>query len=384
MISPNKKGSFEDYLWAMGKEARNRGWRYVICVLGPVKPELKTWLLSSGCEMICLDSQQIQDVNYIITLLNKYKADILHTHFIGPTDTALLICKLKWHGKIVFTDHSSNSLIPEYEGNFLMKKLRRLKRYMFSQCISIYLPVSNFVAERIARNVPQAKHKIHRLYNAIDLQRFEPITSEEQAKIIKKKVLQEVDDRPIISFIGQIIVEKGIDLFLNVVKRIIDEGLECRFLIVGDGNYRDQVRDFCQQQDYKESVQYLGLRSDVNEIMRITDVFVMPSQWGEAFGLAAIEAAATGVAIIATNVGGLPEVVLDGHSGLLVELGDEKGLEASIRQMIENPEQRTEYGRNGRRHAESNFLLKDMVNQTFEHYQSIFTADGLHPKYNTH
>lgn len=373
MITPNKKGSFEDYLWAMGNEARCRGWRYVICVLGPVSVPLHQWLTTSGCELICLDDKQFENTNYIAELLKTYRADILHTHFIGPTDTALLTFKLKWRGKIVFTDHSSNSLSPDKQSNIFAKQIRGLKRFIVSQCIDLYLPVSDFVAERIVNNVPQAKSKVRRLYNGVDLERFEPIHCEHQRQKLKSSVLGINDGKPVVSFIGQIIVEKGIDMFLDAIASMLDGGVQCHFIIVGDGIARVQVEEFCEQLQYQPSVQYLGLRSDVNEILAITDVFVMPSQWGEAFGLTACEAAASGVPVVASRVGGLSEVVIDNYNGLLISLGSQSELEESIRLLVEHPAKRDEFGRNGRLHAQKHFLLSDMLMQTFDHYQRILS-----------
>ncbi|PNQ54017.1 hypothetical protein C1141_18135, partial [Vibrio agarivorans] len=216
LISPKKRGSFEDYLAGMGRESKKRGWRYIVCVIEPSEPALKNWLTSSGCELLCLDEEMISNTSYIISLLKQNQANILHTHFIGPTDLAIVQCKLFWGGDIVFTDHSSNPLqTPQVENTFL-DRLRSLRQYIFSLAVCLYLPVSDFVAQRIARNIPPAKHKIHRLYNGIDLSRFRVLESEDQRTSLKQKLFGFEDDLPIVAFIGQLTIEKGIDRFIKV------------------------------------------------------------------------------------------------------------------------------------------------------------------------
>ncbi|CAH1535202.1 Glycosyltransferase family 1 protein [Vibrio jasicida] len=375
LISPQKQGSFEDYLWLMGKEAQKRGWTYIVCVIEPISSTLKTWLLESGCELICLDYDKITNSGFIVRLLKEHKVDILHTHFIGPTDPSLLLCKLRWGGKIVFTDHSSNPLGMPSKDYLVLNQLRSMRQSILSLAIDAYLPVSDFVASRIARNLPNAHHKIHRLYNGIDLARFQSAIPKEKAMQIKSARLGVSDDIMIVAFIGQLTQEKGIDHFLNVAKRCVDGGIECQFLIIGDGAYRKEVETLCAHQDYQRDIQYLGLRSDVPDILSVTDVFVMPSLWGEAFGLTAIEASACGVPVVASNIGGLPEVILHHHSGILIEAGDETGLYDAIWRLIEDTDARVEFGQKGRRHAEQNFGLDNMVSKTFSHYQRLLNSN---------
>ncbi|WP_052437453.1 glycosyltransferase family 4 protein [Vibrio hyugaensis] len=375
LISPQKQGSFEDYLWAMGKEAKKRGWTYILCVAEPVSLEIKSWLNDSGCELICLERDKITNTNFIVRLLKERDVDILHTHFIGPTDRALLLCKWRWGGRIVFSDHSSTPIDKSSHSYLALNHLRSMRQNLMSLVIDAYLPVSDFVAARIALNLPNAQHKIRRLYNGIDLTRFQPTNSKGNVLRIKSELLGISDDVTTVAFIGQLTQEKGVDLFLNVAKRCVDDGVECRFFIIGDGAFRKEVENLCSHHLYRNDIHYLGLRSDVPDILRVTDVFVMPSLWEEAFGLTAIEASACGVPVVASNIGGLPEVILHHHSGILVEAGDELCLYNAIRRMIEDTDARVEFGKNGRRHAEQNFNLDNMVSKTFSHYQLLLNSN---------
>ena len=92
LISPNKKGSYEDYLWHMCQEAKKRNWHYVICIIDPIQDELHQRLLDEGCEVLKMTKKQADAPWHLVNLLRTNKFDILHTHFAGPTDFVLLLC----------------------------------------------------------------------------------------------------------------------------------------------------------------------------------------------------------------------------------------------------------------------------------------------------
>jgi len=377
-IKPNKKGSFEDYLWAMSKKAKRRHWRFILCVLGPVNPQLNLELQDSDCEIVYLTHEQSQNPWHLIKLLHQYKINILHTHFIGPTDFILLMSRCFWEGKIVVTDHSSNPLIPALTPSLVKRKLQTVKRLTFSYCINLYLPVSGFVAQRICSNIPLVQHKVHRLYNGIDLNRFKPCDTYIEKQGLKSELMAFNDDKPIVSFIGQLITEKGIHLCLNVIGKLLKEKKNFHFFIVGDGKQRPLVEAFYKEHPYKEYIHILGSRSDVDDILRITDMLLMPSLWGEAFGLTAAEGIASAVPVIASDIGGIPEIVQHNYNGLLIPTDNENELEMSIKSLLSSPEDRAQMGINGRVHALEYFSLDTMVEQTYAYYETLLSVPPTH------
>jgi len=373
-IKLNKKGSFEDYLWAMSKEAKRRKWRFILCVLGPIKPQLNQELIDIGCELVYLTQAQSHDPWHLIKLLHQYKVTILHTHFVGPTDFILLMSRFFWGGKIVVTDHSSNPLNSALTPNLFKRKLKEVKRLTLSYCINLYLPVSGFVAKRICNNIPLAHHKVHCLYNGIDLNRFKPCDSHIEKQILKSELMTFNDGKPIISFIGQLISEKGIDLCLNTIGKLLNDQQNFHFLIVGDGDKKALVEAFYKEHPHKKYIHILGSRSDVDDILRITDMLLMPSLWGEAFGLTAAEAIASAVPVIASDIGGIPEIVLHNYNGLLIPTDNTVELEMSIKYLLSSPEDRAQMGINGRVHAVKCFSLGNMIEQTFRYYVTLLSA----------
>ena len=163
----------------------------------------------------------------------------------------------------------------------------------------------------------------------------------------------------VVSFVGQIREEKGIDSFLRLARAI--DSASVRFLIAGEcrdpsryaGAYdRERLQ---REIGDDERIIYLGYRRDVENVFRTTDILVVPSRWGEPFGLINIEAGAAGIPVVATRDGGIPEVVRDNETGLLVDVGDEEGLVAAVRRLIESPELRSRLGRRAREVVEADF-----------------------------
>ena len=379
-IKPNKQGSFEDYLWRMTVEAKKRKCLFVLCVLGPVDSKFIKDLKDIGCEIVFLNENKIRYPWRLIKLLHHYKINILHTHFVGPADIFLLIIRFFWSGKIVFTDHSSNPLLHSSTSISLKTKIQNAKRFVLSFFIDLYLPVSNFVEKRICKNVPMAQHKIHRLYNGIDLKRFKPYDNVADKKCILSD-LSIRDDELVVSFIGQLTTEKGIHLCLNVIDKLLKNHTKFHFLIVGDGNKKTLVSDFYSNNTDKKYIHILGSRSDVDDILRVTDVLLVPSLWGEAFGLTAAEGIATAVPVIASNIGGITEIVKNNYNGLLIKVDCEKELEKSIKYLLDSPDVRSRMGMNGRSHAVENFSLDLMINKTYKYYKDLLLLSSCKKSY---
>ena len=377
LISPSKKGSYEDYLWNMSQEANKRNWHYVICIIDPIQDELHQRLLDQGCEVLKMTKEQADNPWHLVNLLRTNKFDILHTHFVGPTDFVLLLCRCFWKGKIVFTDHSSGDLIEQAPGNFIKRVFRNTKRSGFSYCVDLYLPVSEFVKQRIIGNIPVASKKVKLLYNGIDTDRFHPAVNDDNKVRIKTGLLGVNDDRPIVVFVGQLIEEKGIQMCMKVMHKMLSEQLKCHFVIIGDGPARADVEQYCADTPFKDYVHYVGRRSDVNELLRSTEVMLMPSLWTEAFGYTAAEATASGVPVIANNIGGIPEVIRHDHSGLLVTSGNQDELEQALRTLLQDDKKRRQMGINGRKYVLENFSLNTMVSKTFDHYQGLISKSDF-------
>jgi glycosyltransferase involved in cell wall biosynthesis len=156
--------------------------------------------------------------------------------------------------------------------------------------------------------------------------------------------------------------EKGVEFFVEATNEIAKVMPNARFWIVGDGPLRGEL-----ERRAGDAVHFLGARDDVPELLHAMDVFVMPSL-EEAFGIAVVEAMACGLPVVATNVGGLPEVVADKNTGLLVPPRDAGALASAVVKLANDESLRRAFGERGRARAEERFALA----QTARQWKTVF------------
>lgn len=164
-------------------------------------------------------------------------------------------------------------------------------------------------------------------------------------------------------FVGQVKPIKGIDAFLAAAEIVSERLPNSRFVIVGDAPdpaYRDQVRARVAS---RRSVRWVGFQREIERAYATADVVVMPSSWDEPFGRIVIEAGAAGKPIIATRVGGVPEIVEDGVNGVLVPRDDPGALASAMMALLQDRDLRSRMGQLGRRQAEQRFAAPVIARQ---------------------
>ncbi len=147
--------------------------------------------------------------------------------------------------------------------------------------------------------------------------------------------------------------------------------------MAGSGELRSQLEELTGQLGLTRNISFLGAieHRQVPEILRNVDIFVMPSI-REEFGVAAVEAQAMEIPVVSTRVGGVPEVVLDGETGILVEPGDSEQLAQAILTLIENPALRRQMGKRGRKHVLANYRWEDNAALMERLYQRFILSQG--------
>jgi len=172
---------------------------------------------------------------------------------------------------------------------------------------------------------------------------------------------------PVLAFVGRLAPQKDPLTLLEATRQLS----EVKLLLVGDGPLRAEVERFIRENGLVNRVLLTGVRADIPDILAASDVFVSPSRW-EGLPLAVIEAMMAGLPVVATRVGGVPELVEDGVTGFLVSPRDPEALTAAIQKLLDNEDLRCKMGQLGRRKALSHFTLERMLAQTQEVYQKVF------------
>jgi glycosyltransferase involved in cell wall biosynthesis len=200
------------------------------------------------------------------------------------------------------------------------------------------------------------------VYNGIDLSHFDPIV--DGGKIRSEFKIGK--DTPLIGTISHLAPLKGYEELLGAMLEVLREGRDVKLAIVGEAiypnsrSYKQKLLSLVDSNGLKDNVIFTGFREDIPEVLASFDLFVLPSR-SEGFGRVNLEAMAMGKPVISTNVGGIPEVVLDGVTGILVPPGKPKALSHAIMRLLDDPGLRESMGREGRRRVEGNFTLKAHV-----------------------
>jgi glycosyltransferase involved in cell wall biosynthesis len=180
----------------------------------------------------------------------------------------------------------------------------------------------------------------------------------------------------VVAFIGRLAPEKNPGLFLEMAQAVLRSGLKCAFLVVGDGPLRATLSEQVRQLGIAASVRFVGVRSDVPRILRTVDLLALTSD-REGLPNIILEALAAGVPAVATDVGGVGELLADGVTGYLVPQRDLSALVDRVVGMLNDQEFRAECGRRGREYVQSHFSISTMIVRTVALYNTILRSRGL-------
>ena len=181
--------------------------------------------------------------------------------------------------------------------------------------------VSKNLRDETYKNFKMEK-EIEVIYNFVDIKRFERTPVHAFRQIIAPK------NERILLHASNFRKVKRVDDVVNVFKEV-NKQIPAKLLFVGDGPERTHIEGLCREMDAHADVKFLGRQEQMEDILAISDMFILPSEY-ESFGLVALEAMAAGVPVISTNAGGLPEINIDGVTGFLSDVGDVENMSKNI------------------------------------------------------
>jgi glycosyltransferase involved in cell wall biosynthesis len=175
--------------------------------------------------------------------------------------------------------------------------------------------------------------------------------------------------------IGRLLPQKDYPTLLQAFKSLADD--QTRLLIVGRGPLLEKLQQQVQQLGIASQVTFLGVRYDIGALLAAADAFVLSSAW-EGMPNVVMEALAAGTPVVATRVGGVPELVDSGRSGFVVPPRDPGALSQAMQQLMAlPPEQRQKMGRTGRNHVSTHYSLAAMADRWMALYGQLFDRKGL-------
>jgi glycosyltransferase involved in cell wall biosynthesis len=244
----------------------------------------------------------------------------------------------------------------------LWKRNLRIKREIFDRIRMITTP-SNALKKSLARiDIPSSKVSV--VPNGIDLNKFIPdLSADDFIKHFK------LEKQKIILSIGRLTKEKGISLLVKAMPIILKE-IDCKLVIVGDGEEKPFLMQLVKTLKIETQVIFAGRIPSmlVPQAYSAADVVVVPSIWPDPFPYVPLEALAMKTPVIASNVGGLPEVVRHKKNGLLVGLHNVKELANSVQDILSDEQKAQKMGLEGRMIVEKEYTLSLMV----ERYKKLY------------
>ena len=218
------------------------------------------------------------------------------------------------------------------------------------------ITTSQRIADRLVAELRVPVERVRCVATGVDLQRFDPA--------MKGTLREELGLAPDVALVGMISVLrswKGHATFLDAAAELLKTSKKpVRFVIAGDGPGRHELAAKIAQEPWRDHVTLLGHRADVPNVLASLDVLVLPSYAHEGIPQIILQAEAMARAVVATTVGGIPEVVEDGVTGLLVSPRNPEALAEQIRAVLDYPELRTRLGRAARKNIEKHYSLDAM------------------------
>jgi len=234
------------------------------------------------------------------------------------------------------------------------------------------IAVSGYTKKEILKNYNIPPWKIKVIFNGVDLEKFKP--AEDKAKF--KRALGFNAEDLLILYVGRLYSRKGLPTLIGAIPSVVRKARNAKFLISGKGlrGEEKRLKSYVDKFKVAQNVVFLGYYPDekLSNLYKAADIFVFPSLY-ENMPFAMLEALATGLPVVTTRVGGIPEVIENGKNGFLINPYDSLELANRIRCLIENPKMASEMGLLGRRTVEKKCSWDSIVKQVLEVYGEVLT-----------
>ena len=286
--------------------------------------------------------------------LKSHKFDIIHTHAYSAGTIGRMSAFLAGVPVIISHNHS----VYDYYGKFY-----NLVEWFLSLITDRVICISEVVNGFANKTQRINSKKLITIHNGID----DVCDLTEKSSSDLKKELGIPINHPVICTISHMEEHKGLKYLLEAASLLLQSKNDVSFLLVGEGVLKKELKILCADLKIEKNVIFAGEQSDISEILSLSDIFVLPSL-REGLPLTILEAMACGKPVIATNVGGIPEIVKDGENGILVYPKDPETLYMAMNELLGDREKREKMGRIGKRVCDESFRTKTMVEKVEDLY----------------
>jgi glycosyltransferase involved in cell wall biosynthesis len=326
-------GGAEQVVISLAKGLDRNKFKPFVCCLndeGRFAEEVK----KEGIQVIALNKAKGIDFSLIskmVRVIKENNIQIIHTHLWGAN----------FWGRFAASAAKVPVVVTEHNVDVWKSSLHfMIDRFLFRKT-DCFIAVSETVRNFYAQKLGIEKEEIRVVYNGVDT------TMSQGHNVTRSQVKASLgvkEDEKVIAVIGRLVPQKGMAFFLEALREMFNANLresnangrgldKIKVLIVGEGPLLESHKSQVASHKLNDKVKFLGFRKDIQEILSITDILVLPSS-REGLPMILLEAMGAGAIVIATRVGGTPELVQDGVNGYLVEYGDISGLREKLEDIL--------------------------------------------------
>lgn len=330
----------------------------IACIDGEVGAIGKTLETDNGIKIHARERAPGLDWRIILWLrqiIKKGHFDIVHCHQYSPYIYGWFA---HWGtgAKVVFTEH----------GRFHPDQHRRKARLInpfIARTSHKLIAISSATREALVEYEYLPREKIGVIYNGISP--LQEVSEEKRSEL--KQGLGIQPDETVVGTVARLDAVKNQALILKATRALLDQDFRVRLLLVGDGPERDNLEKLAAELNLGQSVIFTGFQSQPADYLSLMDIFLLPS-FTEGTSMTLLEAMSLAIPTVATRVGGTPEIVADGDTGLLVESDDLPAFTAAIQGMLENPNEHSKMAQRAKTRFEQQFSAEQMV----QHYERCY------------
>jgi len=305
----------------------------------------------------------------ICKLVKREKPAIVHTHTYKAGILGCWAAKMAGVPIIIHTPHGHiffGHFSPLVTNFFMM--IEKLTAGIVDRMVAL---TEGERRDYIACSVANPE-KMVTIHSGVNMDRFMKVKVNTERK---KRSLGLNPEAPVVGAVGWLLPIKGPLYLLRAMGEIWQNHPDIHLVYVGKGDLEEDVKREASRTGVSDKVKFLGWRDDIPEIMQVLDIFVLPSL-NEGMGRVLVEAMASGKPIVASNVGGIPDLVKDGQNGFLVGPGDVNGLSLAMKKLIADEELRVKMGAKGRAMAQS-YGVEEMIGKIDDLYTALYQEKVL-------
>jgi glycosyltransferase involved in cell wall biosynthesis len=312
-----------------------------------------------------------RDLKALVQLIRLYRdleVDIVHTHTSKAGILGRLAGRLAKVPVVIHTVHgfAFTAPLPKWQRQLYIALEKMAGRW----CDALIFISKPLMAEAGKLGIGDPKTYAY-IPSGIDTKAFQNGNNNGNREL-KRRMLGLTDHVPIIGTVSRLVKDKGLELILEAAAQLKAKGLKFHMVWVGDGPMRAELERLAQKLGVADRFSITGMCTDVPAWLSCFDIFVLPTMW-EGMGRVFLEAQAAGIPVIGTKVGGVPDVVRDGETGILIQPNDAKTLAETIELLITNTELRRQMGIAAAQFASNEqFQVEFMVRKIEEVYEQAW------------